>query len=1331
MSGSNEISSPFRVFLRRLTNLSGNNRMLYMARLNAGRFLDFQQLSYLKSGNAFSLLQRIIQGKATSICPMADVRMPEVGALSRVIKNIKRSSDFLLDEGGTKDLHLGWPFVRGRMNDGTLVNCPLLLFPVDLQENDKEWQLTPRPGSSIAFNKTFLLALSFYNKTPLSSSLMEEDFEAVERDSTVFRTALYSMLQNEKLEIHFNSDNYRDELIPFPVFTKEEFENQHQAGQLKLFPHAVLGIFPQADSYLVPDYLQLIEQSKVENLVDFFQAKSGGEQPNPKRNYIHEVKEDKLFTPFPADSFQENILKAVKLGHSLVVQGPPGTGKSQLICNLLADALATRKRVLVVCQKRAALDVVWDRMRKSGFADFMALVHDYRNDRREIYDRIAAQINRVGEYKTRNASLDAIQLDRNFLQASNRIEIAAEELEQFRTFLFDASECGMSIKELYLNADPHAAHLVNLKQEFSQFRFDGLTDISSKIRSLGMYMSILERESNPWRIRKPFVGLSPSALPEIKLLLQEIANESDRLSEKSKQLTGSLLDYQQTEIFSKRIEDFKLLHSVLTNEKVFDLFTSMFGEKAGETDTLWLQNQQRVIDDILTHDPELSIESSQLGKFQVALNKALKARKNLVTLIQWELFSDDKFLIKRALVANNLSGREGLKALERRLDTRLNLEHNLTKLRAKSWIQNLPLGYSREDFTAWFEDLVLASRCNNLADDIRNFKNFFSPQRYPHNSFLEILDEFVQEFKVFQENQHRWFQYLSPRQTEEVGMNTKRVEPLIRYVQNHFDTMCEYDELLNALNVGEKEVFKKLIEVVGYRATGDELGHVFWNSLALAWIDHLETKHPELRMVSSGKLQQLEFELADGIALKTALSSELVQLRARESVTDNLEYNRLNNLTTYRDLLHEVTKKKKVWPLRKLISEFSQDLFRVMPIWLVSPESASAVFPLEQLFDLVIFDEASQCFSERGIPAMARARQVVVAGDHQQLRPGDFFQARWEEETEEADVEVESLLELASRHLLTLTLQGHYRSRSPHLVEFSNHHFYNDKLEVLPERNWVNTSEAVVQYIKVNGIWAEQTNLIEAKTVADLVLELSDKHPEKEIGVITFNQSQRSLVLDELEAIFPKHGKSIPTSLLVKNIENVQGDERDIIIFSVGYAPDAKGKMSVQFGSLNAMGGENRLNVAITRARERIFVVASILPNDLKVEETKNAGPKLLKAYLQFAWEVSSGKVSRWEAPLAHRKEWYLKYKIPHTSEVFYDIFPNADVAIKNDNEFTSLILTDDNHYQQALSAKHHHAFLPKILEDKRWKFQSVYSRNFWRDRAKFELEMQKILAGA
>jgi hypothetical protein len=1301
--------------------------MLYLPRLTEGKHIDFQRLSFLNNVQSFGLLEKIIRDKPVYVCPLADPRVNGVNEASRSLKMLQRTANFLFEEGGTKDLHIGWPMVRGKFSDGTWVQCPLLLIPVDLIVTDKEWKLVPREGSTISFNKSFLLALSFYNKTPLAESLLEEDFDDVDRDSTVFRTALYSMLQKEKLEINFNPDTYREALEPVRQFTKEEFDQQHQSGQLKLFPEAVLGVFPQADSYLVPDYVQLIEQSPNHDLTEFFEGKSTPLMNSGKRNFITDVKEDRLIAPFAADSFQENILKAVKMGHSVVVQGPPGTGKSQLICNLLADALASEKNVLVVCQKRAALDVVWSRMHTEGFSDFVALVHDFKNDRKNIYGRIASQIDKVAEYKARINSADAIQMERSFHHACKQIEQTAEELEEFRFALFDTAECGVSVKELYLNTNLNAPIIINLKQEFSQFRMDGLSHILSKVKNLGVYISILERESNPWRNRKPFVKCPPSALPEIKAILQEIPTFMQALSNWVKELTSSALDYQQAEIFVNRLEDLKLLKSVLQKESVYQALSVMAQEREGETDILWLQNMQRVIDEILRDGPEASLDNDQLGKFQVILNRSLKARRNVISLIRWQLFSEDKYLIKRTLVANNLEGRDGLKELERRLDVRLNLEHNLTKLRLKTWITNIPQTFSSEIFDSWFSDLVLAARCNNLFDEIRNLKNFLSPHRVSHAQFLEMITQLIVSMEDFLAKQGKWLVYLSGRQIEEVGMDHAKSNVLTRYLQQHFDTMCEYDELMEALNTAEKEIFQKLIDATDFKANGEELCSILTNSLGLAWIDHIEVRNPELRMVSSGKLEQLERDLSENINTKSKICQEMVLLRARERATQNLEYNRLNNLTTYRDLYHEVTKKKKIWPLRKLIDTFSEELFKVMPVWLASPESVSALFPMNQIFDLVIFDEASQCFAERGIPAMARAKQIVVAGDHQQLKPGDFFQSRWEEETHEADVEVESLLDLSSRHLLNLTLQGHYRSQSPELVAFSNLNFYTNKLELLPHRDKVNSQDPPIEFIKVDGIWEDQTNTVEASQIAELVFDWSNRYPQKEIGIITFNQPQQMAVMDRVEERFDAEKTNIPSTLIIKNIENVQGDEKDIIIFSIGYAPDAKGKMGMQFGSLNTLGGENRLNVAVTRAREKVIVVSSVLPDELKVSNTKNRGPKLLKEYLQFAKLVSDRTPLAFKEKPARPQEWYLKFRLPlNQNEILYDFFPNADITIRINSEYGSIVLTDDNYYQQALSAKHHHAILPKLLEDKMWKHVSIYSRNFWRDHDKVLLEIEK-----
>ncbi len=420
------------------------------------------------------------------------------------------------------------------------------------------------------------------------------------------------------------------------------------------------------------------------------------------------------------------------------------------------------------------------------------------------------------------------------------------------------------------------------------------------------------------------------------------------------------------------------------------------------------------------------------------------------------------------------------------------------------------------------------------------------------------------------------------------------------------------------------------------------------------------------------------------------------------------------------------------------MNEFEDELFRVMPCWLVSPESVSTIFPMKEMFDLVIFDEASQCFAERGIPAMYRAKQVVVAGDDQQLRPNDLYQARWlEEEPDHPDLEIDSLLELCTRYLLTVDLRCHYRSQSLPLIDFSNQHFYQGRLQLLPDRNAVNRPEPPIEYIKVSGTWSDNTNLVEAEKIVELVMGLIRDHPRKSVGIVTFNSSQQSLILDLLEEKSAAMGRILPESLFSKNIENVQGDEKDIIIFSIAYAPDKKGKLSVQFGSLNQQGGENRLNVAITRAREKIIVVTSILPHELQVADTAHRGPKLLKDYLQYAQDVSQNNFKPFaSSETTHSLQWYLKRKIKEfgqskfsSATIEVNHFPFADVTVLLSDQYAGIILTDDENYFKSLSVKERHASLPELLEQKNWKYLSQYSRHYWQDADKFINEIGRFVA--
>jgi Superfamily I DNA and RNA helicases and helicase subunits len=449
-----------------------------------------------------------------------------------------------------------------------------------------------------------------------------------------------------------------------------------------------------------------------------------------------------------------------------------------------------------------------------------------------------------------------------------------------------------------------------------------------------------------------------------------------------------------------------------------------------------------------------------------------------------------------------------------------------------------------------------------------------------------------------------------------------------------------------------------------------------------------------------------------------------------------LEFNRLNNRVTYRDLLHQVTKKKKIWPIRKVIGEFENEVYKLLPCWLASPESVSALFPLKESFDLVIFDEASQCFAERGIPSLYRGKQAIIAGDSKQLRPGDFYQVRWQEEDHdpEPDLEVDSLLELSSRYWPTVQLCGHYRSQATELIHFSNRNFYEGRLQLLPDFK-MDRGNPPIEYLKVDGVWEENTNHPEAIAVSECVQALLAKTPELEIGVVTFNAPQQMLIMDILEEAFGKENKVLPSSLFVKNIENVQGDERDVIIFSVGYAPDKHGKVKAQFGSLNQAGGENRLNVAITRARRRIIVITSLWPHQLETSETKNEGPRLFKEYLNFAKDVSDQKfVATDFSQRGHDQCWYLKSRIVSwakqkwaESEVEDADMPFYDLMVKQKGEPRGVLLSDDEFYYQALSARAPHGLPPLLLDQKNWPFLRVHSRNYWQDRERFFNEVSKL----
>lgn len=1326
-------------YLKRLTNLSGTNRSIYLPRIGSEQFIDLHSLSQLNGEKSFSIIESLIAGKSKKICPLVDTRMEASNEVSKKLKRLQRLAKLIFEERGSKDLHLGWPFARGKFIDGTSVRAPLLFFPVEIVLENNQWIIVPREDADITFNKSLLLAYSFYNKIQIEEFLLDETFEEADKDSTVFRTNLYQLLQKSSIDMHFNPDNYRDELAFFENFTQDEFATQHKNGELKLYPEAVLGIFPQAGSYLVPDYVELIEQNKIGTLEEFFISKNQAEQQSLLfTNFIPLVKEEKIFTGYPMDAWQENILKAAKTGYSVVVQGPPGTGKSQLICNLVCDAIASGKKVLVVCQKRAALDVVFARLHTLQMSDFVALVHDFKNDRKDIFAKAAKQIERVDEYKSKNNSLDAIQMNRKFLQVSHRIDHIVEELDEFKKALFNQSECGTSVKELYLRSNP-LDKTISLKQEYQNFLLDDINPFVAKLKAYAHYASTFEQDNFEWRERKSFAKLGIADLKEIEKILEDIPIAIERLFGDLESKIGIRLDWEQCEELLTREGEIREMITLLIDDRTYYYFQQMIDESEDETSSLWLTNIERVALACFEEDgPESSLTTQQLGTLQQALYRSMKARRSLIGLIRWELFSSDKFLIKRALVGNSLeNNKAGFKKLESKLDRRLNLEHNLSKLRIKEWLKDIPTKADEQSVRDWFSRQKNAIKAKQIFKSVRGIKNFIDLAKLSHDEMESKVSDLFKTLNLIPALKIKWNSYLTTNQIIFLTRQPDRCASLHKSIQTHFEALREFDGIREDLNQDEKNTISKLYDAVNGWAP-EEIQQTFLNSLCLAWIDHIETKFPVLRIVSSGKLQLMESELQDLVEEKQKLGNEILLVRARERVADDLEFNRLNNRVTYRDLYHQLTKKKRIWPIRKLLSESESEVFRLLPCWLASPESVSAVFPLKEMFDLVIFDEASQCFAERGVPAMYRGKQVLVAGDDKQLRPSDLYRIRWQDENEEnPDLEVDSLLELTGRYLMQLPLRSHYRSQSLELIDFSNKHFYDGQLTLLPNADQYHTNEPAIQFKKVEGQWTNNTNEVEAHEIVRIVETLMKSDPEKEIGIVTFNSPQQMLVMDLLDEEFGRKKIPVPETLIVKNIENVQGDEKDIIIFSIGYAPDEKGKLHFQFGSLNIAGGENRLNVAITRAREKVIVVSSVYPDQLQVEDTKNSGPKLLKKYLQYALEVAEGRFNPYVKKDSDGKtSWYLKDKIAAwasskflSNQLTVNTLPFADLTAKLDNNKAGIILTDDELYRQNPSIKDLHAAIPQLFDAKKWKFLRTYSRNYWQDADKFFNEVAKFVS--
>jgi superfamily I DNA and/or RNA helicase len=435
-------------------------------------------------------------------------------------------------------------------------------------------------------------------------------------------------------------------------------------------------------------------------------------------------------------------------------------------------------------------------------------------------------------------------------------------------------------------------------------------------------------------------------------------------------------------------------------------------------------------------------------------------------------------------------------------------------------------------------------------------------------------------------------------------------------------------------------------------------------------------------------------------------------------------------------LLQKQSGKQKKKEIREFITSAPELVTTLKPCWLMSPLAVSQyVDPQVVNFDVVIFDEASQIRTEEAIPSIMRAKQVIIVGDNKQLPPTSFFVGTSSDEEEDEDEDIyESVLDECWTFMEYHTLMWHYRSQDESLIAFSNQKVYDSRLISFP--NPVKDPNRGVHFRYVEGgIYdrgGRRDNIREAEEVARLTLEHIQQNPYQSLGIIAFSKAQADAIeeqLDRLSATNPNLAEFCQDdspNFFLKPLERVQGDERDVIILSFGYGFDSEGELIHNFGPLSRQGGERRLNVAITRAKYKLVLVASIQAENLDLSRTNSRGVALLKDYLAYA--ASDGKKLE-----GNQSDDLTRLNSPLEDDIYHALIERnyrverrvgcsdfrIDLAVKNDqrDEFLLGIECDGVTYHRYSTVRDRDRLRQLVLEKLGWRIHRIWSREWFRDR--------------
>ena len=1106
-----------------------------------------------------------------------------------------------------------------------------------------------------------------------------------------------------------------------------------------------LGSFSFAKYLMWKDLVDRIEALKANRVVRHLLESPRDPYPharNPPRPEVldREVAPGDLFAPLAADSSQLAAVVGSAQGCDFVLDGPPGTGKSQTIANMIAHNLALGRRVLFVAEKRAALDVVYRRLQANGLGPFCLELHSNKANKKEVLEQLDSAWTAAEQMPAQEWINQAAELQRerdtlnDLVSALHHVHPNGWTVHRALGQVLLRGKDGLLLN--WPTSDQHDAdamrHLQDVARRLGlQWRaLDGLN--TAAFRQVGhaewsnawqanLLTSATAARSASGACSAAFEGLSKQLgfdlLPS-STVLAALAEFADLLPEAADRRVGFVLSVsgskaveavkQASGLIAGYVEAARSLSVTCTPELIRGLpLDHLATEWAKAKAAPWP----------LSHFKRKAYlaELSRLGVPGLDLDRDMDRLRRMREL--------HDSVEKLGEEARYVPGWKGLETDQAIVDQTLILANSLRTAVAR--LANTPA-----------QATSMRSALQMLLED--------APEQIAEGSaFRKACSDYVSAYRVFSSTLSTFEQTCgSPdgsRQDDLLSLVSSRAAGLIENIAGLNGWTAWLRVRNEALRVGLGPLVESLEAGV---IDPLETLSAFDSAYARWWVQQVMDETPGLRGFNLA-------EQTDRLARFRALDDSFTELTRRYiraklcgAIPSKSDPKLQPGLSALR---HQLQLKRPTKAVRELVSEMGSSLTRLAPCLLMSPLSVAQFLPADApLFDLVIFDEASQIAPWDAVGAIARGRQVVVAGDPKQMPPTSFFDRNaMADDDGDAVEDHESLLdECLGAALPQHRLTWHYRSLHESLIAFSNHTYYGDELVTFPAPVTTNTA---VSWKQVSGAWSRgnlRTNPIEAQAiVAEVVRRLTDsscrdsQQRVPSIGVITLNADQQKLIEDLLDRARMQHPEIEPffaeecaEPVVVKNLETVQGDERDVILLGIGYGPETPNApvMSMNFGPLNRAGGWRRLNVAVTRARREMTVYTSFPPHLIDLNRSSADALRDLKHFIQFADQgpralglAIAGSMGSHESPFEQAVAQGLRDRgwnvVPQVGVSRYRI----DLGVVHPDrpgDYLVGVECDGAMYHSAATARDRDKIRESVLRQLGWTLIRVWSTDWWID---------------